>query len=931
MKLLVPLVLLTLTVPVRGQSFADIFITNRGALNQACLGNANGAYACNEVAGGTGALSRSVAADFNGDGFSDIAVASSVGSSTTRRNQVCLGDGLGGLSCSDIFTEADGDTGSASRAYSDVDAGDLDGDLDIDLLFADQGDRNILCLNDGTGQFSCSVFRTYTDDDDLDSDDALGIAFAHLNGDTDLDIAFANSPIDNAIYCLNRGVVGGLPQFECYAMPDPGTYNRRLAVGDFDNDGAMDDLAYANWTNSSAGVFGEANSVCINSGAAADSLAFSCLDVIDSTGSTLDNSGSNDVGAADFDGDGFVDDLVFANRVRRNDTNDGTTIGAFNRVCLNTSVVGGVPTFSCSNLSDELWISEGLDVGDLNGDLLPDIAVVNWDLGNTGEVFHQYALGNGDGTFEVTNFAQAFVPWHPVIVDLQGALTTFSQTLTGAEGWRMLASPDPSGTLDDLVGGLWTQGFEGADYNGDRPPALPNVYRYDESLGGSAEAGWVPPTSQAEETTSARGYIVYVYDDDDLDGTPEGFPKTLTFDGLPAIGPIAPTVSYTENGTTADDEGWNLFGNPFAEPIDWDLTARSGLDQTVYVWDPSVGAYLVWDGSAGSLTDGIIAPFQGFFVRAQSDAATFSIPDDAKTAGGIFAGITAAEDVGIPTLPLVLETPVGDAHAWVRMRETAELGLDETDAFALSPLAVTFAQLYTTSLGESGPDAGTSLVINALPSLAGGEAIEVPLSLRVLENSQEIGGTFTLRWPTLEQLPEGWSVILHDAETGERIDLNATDAYTFDWMVEAAEKAGSGATDATIAQDEPNRRAAASLPTELVSRLATAERFTLRITAGSAVSVEEGAVLPEVVTLAGSYPNPFDAQTTLRYGLPEAGPAQVMLYDLAGRLLQVLAEGDHAAGWHEVTLDARDLANGVYVARLSVNGVQVSHRLTLVR
>ncbi|MEO0743584.1 MAG: T9SS type A sorting domain-containing protein [Bacteroidota bacterium] len=920
---LLPLALLLFAMPVHGQGFADIFLTNVGANNQACLGDGEGVYTCNTVADGTGTLSRAATADFNADGFPDVAIANSVGSSSSRRNQVCLGDGRGDLACTDVFTEADGDTGSASRAYTDVEAGDLDGDLDIDLLFADQGDRNILCLNDGAGQFSCSVFRTYTDDTDLDSDDALGVTFAHLNGDTDLDLAFANSPIDNAVYCLNAGTVGGVPQFDCYAMPDPGTYNRRVAVGDFDNDGALDDLAYANWTNSSAGVFGEANSVCINSGAQGDSLAFACTDVIDSSGSTQDNNGSNDVGAADFDGDGFVDDLVFANRVRRNDTNDGTSIGAFNRVCLNTSVSGGVPTFSCSDLSGELWISEGLDVGDIDGDLDPDITVVNWDLNNTGAVFHQYALNNGDGTFAVTNFAPAVRPWHAVIVNLQGALTTLSQTLTGAEGWRMLASPDSSATLDDLVGDLWTQGFEGADYNGDAPVATSNVYRYDESLAGDADVGWTAPASQGEQTAAAQGYIVYVFSDSDFDGTAEGFPKTISFDGAPPAGPIAPTVSYTENGPTADDEGWNLFGNPFAEPIDWDLTTRSGFDQTVYVWDPATASYLVWDGSVGTLPDGLIAPFQGFFARAQSDAATFSIPESAKTTGGTFYGITAAEDDAIPTVGLVLETPVGDAHAWVRLREAAAPGLDTADAFALSPLASTFAQLYTTVLGDAASDE-MGLVINALPVLAEDEAVEIPLGLRVVEAGRDVGGTFTLRWPALEHLPEGWMVTLHDAETDETVDLGAANAYTF-------EQVAGLAGQAEAAAEEQSRLEAAGLPPRVVARLAAAKRFTLRIAAASAVSVEEGPVLPEVATLAGNYPNPFAAQTTIRYGLPAAGPAQVVLYDLTGRRIRVLADGTHAAGWHEVTLDAGDLSSGVYVARLNVDGLRVSHRLTLMR
>ncbi|MEL6611757.1 MAG: T9SS type A sorting domain-containing protein, partial [Bacteroidota bacterium] len=162
------------------------------------------------------------------------------------------------------------------------------------------------------------------------------------------------------------------------------------------------------------------------------------------------------------------------------------------------------------------------------------------------------------------------------------------------------------------------------------------------------------------------------------------------------------------------------------------------------------------------------------------------------------------------------------------------------------------------------------------------------------------------------------------AETDETVDLGAANAYTF-------EQVAGLAGQAEAAAQEQNRLEAAGLPPTVVARLAAVKRFTLRIAAASAVSVEEGPVLPEVATLAGNYPNPFESQTTLRYGLPEAGTARVVLYDLAGRRLRVLAEGDHAAGWHEVTLDASDLSSGVYVVRLDVDGVRVSHRLTLVR
>jgi hypothetical protein len=83
-------------------------------------------------------------------------------------------------------------------------------------------------------------------------------------------------------------------------------------------------------------------------------------------------------------------------------------------------------------------------------------------------------------------------------------------------------------------------------------------------------------------------------------------------------------------------------------------------------------------------------------------------------------------------------------------------------------------------------------------------------------------------------------------------------------------------------------------------------------------------------------PNPFNPRTTIRFDLPGAGPVRLVVYDVAGRLIRVLADGELAAGAHEAVWDGRDLsgrfmASGSYLARLEAGGKLTTVRMSLVR
>ena len=93
---------------------------------------------------------------------------------------------------------------------------------------------------------------------------------------------------------------------------------------------------------------------------------------------------------------------------------------------------------------------------------------------------------------------------------------------------------------------------------------------------------------------------------------------------------------------------------------------------------------------------------------------------------------------------------------------------------------------------------------------------------------------------------------------------------------------------------------------------------------------------PSITRLAAARPNPFNPSTTISFDLARAGRARLAVYDLQGRLVKVLRDGNLQAGSHTVLWTGDDtggraVASGVYVVRLTAAGDVFTRRLALVK
>ena len=96
--------------------------------------------------------------------------------------------------------------------------------------------------------------------------------------------------------------------------------------------------------------------------------------------------------------------------------------------------------------------------------------------------------------------------------------------------------------------------------------------------------------------------------------------------------------------------------------------------------------------------------------------------------------------------------------------------------------------------------------------------------------------------------------------------------------------------------------------------------------------VEVDLNLPAALVLRGNFPNPFSEKTTIRFELPASAYVHLAVYDVVGREVAVLVNGQQQPGRKSVTVDLPDLPDGVYFYGLkSESGVELVGRMIRIR
>lgn len=98
------------------------------------------------------------------------------------------------------------------------------------------------------------------------------------------------------------------------------------------------------------------------------------------------------------------------------------------------------------------------------------------------------------------------------------------------------------------------------------------------------------------------------------------------------------------------------------------------------------------------------------------------------------------------------------------------------------------------------------------------------------------------------------------------------------------------------------------------------------------VNLEDDQVLPVEYILKQNFPNPFNPETRIEFGLPETGPVSLHVYDVMGRLVSTLIDNDvRSSGYHVMSFNGLSKPSGVYMVRLqTVDGIRTM-KMTLLK
>ena len=95
--------------------------------------------------------------------------------------------------------------------------------------------------------------------------------------------------------------------------------------------------------------------------------------------------------------------------------------------------------------------------------------------------------------------------------------------------------------------------------------------------------------------------------------------------------------------------------------------------------------------------------------------------------------------------------------------------------------------------------------------------------------------------------------------------------------------------------------------------------------------VDEDGTLPSILTLSQNYPNPFNASTSINYSLLEQSDVTIEIYDVLGRAVETIDEGNKPAGEHRITWNADDQTSGIYFYSIQAGDFSKTKRMVLLK
>ncbi|MBC7447707.1 MAG: T9SS type A sorting domain-containing protein [Hymenobacteraceae bacterium] len=456
-----------------------------------------------------------------------------------------------------------------------------------------------------------------------------------------------------------------------------------------------------------------------------------------------------------------------------------------------------------------------------------------------------------------------------------------SRTLNPGDGYRHLASPVAGSSISDLAAPNFTP-FVNPAYNTPATRAtltlanFPNIFFFSEPAAAAVNdfvEGYRSPTDLSLTMTAMRGFSVYTR------------PTTFTFNG--ALNNNGFSRAITNTGSTPNGAGFNMVGNPYPSPIDWDkVTIPGGMSSAVFVFRSTgpnqAGNYVTYTNGVGPLGVELIPMAQAFFVQT-SASTSFALSNSDRVTTyqnpALFRRVETRPLVELALAQAGQSADVADrTYVYFQDGATANGNDLRFDASKL-PSTGTTPTLATRANGQT-------VGINGLPVLTGAD-----VSMPVVANVT-VTGTYVLNAEKVINFSAGTQVLLEDALTGTMQDLSQNPTYTF---------------TATAYNNAP--------------------RFTLHFRGSGVTGVSTDITLSNMLAV---YPNPVSGQP-LRVelaGLNTERSVSVRLVNTLGQVVtQQVVQVANAAIATELNVDK--LARGIYTLQVQAGGRTASRQVVV--
>ncbi len=80
-----------------------------------------------------------------------------------------------------------------------------------------------------------------------------------------------------------------------------------------------------------------------------------------------------------------------------------------------------------------------------------------------------------------------------------------------------------------------------------------------------------------------------------------------------------------------------------------------------------------------------------------------------------------------------------------------------------------------------------------------------------------------------------------------------------------------------------------------------------------------------------NYPNPFNPVTSIKFYLPNSSSVRLTIYDMLGKEVSTLVNGNMEAGIHEVQFNGSNLSSGIYFYEININGLKDIKKMILAK